>query len=316
MTSVASVYRAERLRQVQAYLETQANRPQALLVAAIFISVLLWASSFPAIQVSLTAYTPAEVAFLRYLVASAMLGGYAIVTRMPMPRPRDLPLISICGFLGFTVYNFMLNVGQLTVSAGIASFIISSEVGAMAILSQLFFKERLSKTGWIGVFLCTFGIAIISLTDGGSIQLSMGAVFVFGATLAASLYSVLQKPLLERYTAVQFTTYAAFAGTICLFFFAPRAVFSVLGAPLYPTLSVVYMGLFPGVVAYVAWSYVLSKLPTAQAGSYLALVPVAALLIAWIWLREIPTPISLIGGAIVFFGVMLINQIDRKAVTL
>ena len=41
MTSVASVYRAERLRQVQAYLETQANRPQALLVAAIFISMAL-----------------------------------------------------------------------------------------------------------------------------------------------------------------------------------------------------------------------------------------------------------------------------------
>ena len=71
---------------------------------------------------------------------------------------------------------------------------------------------------------------------------------------------------------------------------------------------IAYMGLFPGVVAYVAWSYVLSKVPAAKAGSYLALVPVAALLIAWIWLRKVPEPLALVAGAVVFCGVMLINQ--------
>ncbi|MUG92148.1 EamA family transporter [Scytonema sp. UIC 10036] len=37
-------------------------------------------------------------------------------------------------------------------------------------------------------------------------------------------------------------------------------------------------------------------------------LPVVALLIAWLWLQEVPTPISLLGGTIVFCGVMLVNR--------
>ena len=283
-------------------------RPKALVITAIVLSVLLWASAFPAISVSLTAYTPTEAAFLRYLVASIALAVYALFRRMPLPRGRDLPLISVCGFLGFTVYNVALNAGQVTIASGIASFIISSEIAVIAILARVFFKEQLGKLGWTGIALCLSGIAIIFLRGSENLQLSTGAALVFVATLSISLYSVLQKPLLERYTAIQFTAYAVWTGTACLFLMAPQAVLTVTQAPIYPTMAITYMGLFPGVVAYVAWSYVLSKVPAAKAGSYLALIPVAALLIAWLWLREVPEPLALIGGAIVFCGVMLINQ--------
>lgn len=230
------------------------SKPQTSIVIAITLSILLWASSFPAIQVSLTAYTPAEVAFLRYLTASVALALYAFLSGMPMPRSRDIPLITLCGFLGFTIYNVALNSGQLTVSSGTASFIISSEVAAIAILSRIFFKERIGKVGWIGIALCIAGIAAIFLHGDEGLQLSSGAALIFASMLALSLYSVLQKPLLERYSAIEFTTYAIWTGTACLFFLVPQSVLSVAGAPLYPTLAITYLGFFPGIVAYAAWS--------------------------------------------------------------
>ena len=288
-----------------------AKRPSALVMVALFSAILLWASAFPAIQVSLTGYSPVEIAVLRYLVASVVLLMYAIAKRMPLPRRRDWPLIGFCGLTGFTLYNVFLNAGQLTISAGMASFIISSEIGIIALLARLFYKEKLTIPGWLGIGLCVVGVAVISLASSGRLQFSVGALLVFMATLCISIYSVAQKSLLQRYSAIQFTTYAIWAGTLLLILSAPHAVFSAFHAPLGPTISVIYMGLFPGVVAYIAWSYVLSKMPASQAGSYLALIPIAALFIAWLWLREIPGLVSLVGGTVVLCGIVLVNRQNK-----
>lgn len=296
---------------------SQKNYRRAPVILVMLLAIILWASAFPAIRLSLTAYSSAEVAFLRYFFASITLIFYAIFKQMPMPKIEDLPLISLCGFLGFALYNLMLNQGQVTTPAGIASFIVSSSVGIIAILAWIFYQEHLGKFGWLGVTLCILGVAIISFDTGGNEtslvenqwQMSLGAILVFIATLSGSLYSILQKPLLKKYSAIQFTTYAIWTGTIFLFFLAPHSLFLLQNAPISPTISIIYMGLFPGVIAYVAWSYVLSKIPVSIAGSYLALIPVLALFIAWILLGEIPTLISLIGGTIILSGVTIVNKI-------
>jgi drug/metabolite transporter (DMT)-like permease len=159
---------------------------------ALAATILLWAASFPAIKVALAAYTPAGVAFVRYLIAALLLGGYALARRAPLPQRRDLPRIALCGFTGFTLYN----------------------------------------------------------------------------TLAH--------------------------------------------APAQATLAGAFLGLFPGVIAYACWSYVLSRIPAGRAGSYLAVIPVVALVISWLWLGETPAPFALAGSLIVFAGVLLVN---RKGVT-
>lgn len=313
------------------------DRSQFPTVTALVVTILFWASAFPAIRLALTAYTPAETALLRYITASLVIGVYAVVRRMPLPQLRDLPLLAAAGFLGFTLYNLMLNTGETAVPAGTASFIISSEVGVIALLARFFFKERLKWAGWIGVVLCLTGVAVISFgpqlssdvsgpqdqlaaaagvqsaadelrTQAPLVTFTFGALLVFIATLSVSIYSVMQKPILKRYTPMQFTAYAIWAGTACLFFFAPRAIGSVVGAPIGPTMAVMYMGVFPGVIAYFCWSYVLSRIPASRAGSFITMIPVAAIFISWIWLGEVPGIVSIIGGAVVLAGIVLVNK--------
>jgi drug/metabolite transporter (DMT)-like permease len=78
------------------------------------------------------------------------------------------------------------------------------------------------------------------------------------------------------------------------------------------TIAVVYLGVFPSAIAYATWAYVLAQIPASRAATLLYLVPVLAIGAAWVWLSEVPTVMSLIGGAIVLSGVVLVNTRRRE----
>ena len=90
-------------------------------VAARATTLILWASGFAAIRVAVEGYSAGQMALLRFLIASAVLGGLALIRRSPLPRRADLPAIVVLGLTGFVVYNLLLAAGEKTVSAGAAS---------------------------------------------------------------------------------------------------------------------------------------------------------------------------------------------------
>jgi drug/metabolite transporter (DMT)-like permease len=76
-------------------------------------------------------------------------------------------------------------------------------------------------------------------------------------------------------------------------------------------LSVVYLGVFPTVVAYLALGYAFARMPASNATSFLYLVPGLAFVVAWIWLGEVPTLLTVLGGVITLSGVVLVNARPR-----
>ncbi len=90
--------------------------------------------------------------------------------------------------------------------------------------------------------------------------------------------------------------------------FAPGLVGEIRTAPPNATWAVVYLGVFPAAVANVAWAYTLSRVAAAQVSSYLYLMPVVTVAIAWVWLGEVPTILTLTGGLIALAGVVMMHQ--------
>lgn len=281
---------------------------------AIAVMLLLWASAFAAIRSALDAFPPGELALLRFLVASGFLGALTLLRREPLPRPREMPMLLLLGVLGITVYHLGLNYGELTVTAGAASLLISSAPMFTAILAVLLLGERLGPRGWVGIAVGFAGAALIVLGEGEALGIEVGAVLILLAALSASLYSVLQKKFIVRFRPLAFTTYIIWAGTIPMLVFLPGLLSTLRSAPWQAVAEVAYLGVFPGGVAYVLWVYGLTRLPASNLSSFLYLSPVLAIGIAWLWLREIPGWLSLVGGLVAIGGVALTNA-RRRAVT-
>ncbi len=275
--------------------------------AALFVTLALWSSAFVGIRAGLRAYAPGEVALLRYLVASILLGGYVLAKQTRLPRARDWPRIALAGALGFTLYNLALNTGELRVTAGAASFVSNTGPVFTALLATALLGERLGVQGWLGLGVSLAGAAVIAGGEGDGLRFEPAVFLVLLAALAQSSYFVLQKPLLARHGSLAFTAVAMWVGTGLMLPFLPGLVARVQVAPLDATLAVVYLGVFPAAVGYVTWGYVLARMPVARTASFLYAVPLLATALGWLWLGEVPSPTSFAGGAIAIGGVLLIN---------
>ena len=279
----------------------------------LFSTVLLlasWSGAFVGVRIALEGYSPSEVAFLRYLIASLIFVVYAVITKMPRPLRRDLPGIAGLGLLGFAAYALLLNFGEQTVSSGVSSLIITAEGAMIALLARIFLKEKLSLLGWGGVALCMIGSMVLSLGSDSSLHITAGVLLLLGAMLVTSLYTIGLRVYADRYNGIHLTAWMMWASVPLLFIAAPGAIGTIAAAPIQSTLAIVFLAIFPSVIGYTLWTLLITRISIARAGSITTLIPIGALILGWLLLQELPSSVALTGGAVILCGVLLVNRAE------
>jgi drug/metabolite transporter (DMT)-like permease len=152
------------------------------------------------------------------------------------------------------------------------------------------------------------GAVLVSVGSAGGIRFDGDVALVLVASVAQAAYFVLQKPYLSRYGALDATCYAVWIGTLFLLPFAPEAVRALSTASRGEIASALYLGVAPGAIGYLTWTYTLSKMPASRAASLLYLVPFLVFLIARALLGEAPGWLSVAGGVPILIGVGLVNS--------
>jgi drug/metabolite transporter (DMT)-like permease len=283
------------------------DRPDRRALLAMGIVVLVWGSAFPAIGAAVLHYEPGQLVLLRFLVASTVLGARALAIRQPLPQRQDLVMIGLAALAGVVGYQVPLSYGQRVVSAGAASLLINTSPIFTVLLAAIFLRERMSPAGWVGVGISFAGACVVSVAASASLRLEPAALLVIFAAAAGAVYTVLQKPLLTRYTPLQYTSYIVWTGAALLLVFAPGLLTAVRDAPRSATYAVVYLGLSPSIAGYALFTYGLSRLPASRVSVFIYLIPVCALAIAWVWLGEVPGWLTVAGGAVSVAGVVVVN---------
>ena len=272
----------------------------------IIAAVILWASTFVGIRAALIEYNPIEIAVLRFIISSITLLLIAIPARIYLPDKRDWLRFVKLGFVLF-INAILLNYGMRTITAGETTLILSTSQLFQVLLAWLFLNETISVRFLIGLFCCFLGAAIIAFQNSIGFSLNIGIVFVLFAAIMNAIYFISQKPLLKKYNPLEVISYAFWIATLMMLPFGRNVIDVIPVATLHSTLAIVYIGIV-ALVANLCWSKALSKIKASRAAIFLYTVPVLTIIIGFMWLHELPSLISCLGGAIILGGVIISNM--------
>lgn len=278
-------------------------------ICVVSITIILWASAFIGIRIGLNDYSPGSLALLRFLVASLFIGiiyySHQLKTTIPWKARAQLILT---GMAGIGIYNICLNYGELTVSAGIASFIIGLMPIMTIILSFLFLRERTSIGVWFGVLVSIAGLLLLSYADNNNVDMHWGVLAILISALLGSILTIIQKRFSEAYHPVAIISWIIWGGTLLLLVFTPQLLRDSQHAQFQTTFSAIYMGIFPAAIAYLTWGYALKYLPAVKAAATLYALPLVSTVMAYWLLDEQCTLLTYVGSLITLVGAVIANR--------
>jgi drug/metabolite transporter (DMT)-like permease len=275
------------------------------------VALLTWSSAYAAIAYALASFTPGEVALARLAIGSVCFAVLLAVKRVPLPARRDWLQLTLLGVFGLTVYHLCLNYAETRIASGTAAILISLVPAATAALSAVWLRERLSARTLVGLVVALIGVVLVVLASGKEVRFEPMAALVLVSVLASAVFFVGQKPLFARNSVIGVTAFTFFAGTLGSLPFGLHLPQALVAAPWSHIAALLWLGIAPSFIGYLAWSAALHRASASQVSSFIYFSPPIAVLIGWVWLGEQPNALTLVGGVITVGGVALANARKR-----
>lgn len=289
-------------------------------VAFLIVSVV-WGTTYLAIAIAIETLPNLLFPGVRFLIAGAILLSIRMLQGGTLPRKfADWRNLAIVGFLMVGVGNVAVVWAEHHVSSGFAALLVATSPLWMAALERMRRSgERLTTRKLVGLLLGFSGVAILVFPELGADQINVlffVGVFVLQiGTIGWDLGSIISKyhvsseldPLVSA--SIQMLSGGLIVsvlgianGEAAAMHFSARSLAAFL-----------YLVIFGSVIAYGAYVYALSKLPTSVVSLYSYINPVVAVYLGWLILDETITIYAILGMVVIFSGVALVQTKKRGA---
>ena len=279
-------------------------------IAAVVASAFVWGTSFAVSKLALRSIPPLWLAWVRFVLASALLFVWLLLRHENLRLDRRaFGAMVLGGVLGYTLNHIFENVGLALSTASEISLMMGVFPVLSLLVEALVYHRKFSHAAVAGIGLSVVGVILIvdprSLGDsmGGKRLLGDGLIILSGICWA--FYSILVKNLSKDSSASRTAMFQMLFGSIVLLPLAGAFERPVFPVPATAIWAVIYLAVFCSVGGYSLYNYGVAGMASTQAVSILNLIPVFGVLTSWVMLHETVTIMQLVGGAVVLLGVLL-----------
>ena len=287
--------------------------------ALIFIAPALWSVNYLVGRSAVDTVAPHALAFGRWLIAFLLLGAmsWRELAAHPIAIRRGWKQYLVLGALGMWICGAFVYVGARTTVATNIALIYSTSPVMIALMSRFVLNERMGAMQFVGVALAFAGVLHIVLKGHWSglaqVEFTVGDAWILVAMLSWTAYSLLLKAWPSPFGPAARLTLIMAGGLVVL---APLTlVEALLFMPTQVSWTsfgyVLAVALFPGLGAYLAYSFMQRELGAARVGVVLYLGPIYAAATAWLVLGEPVRDFHWVGAALILPGIYLSTRSAR-----
>lgn len=279
------------------------------------IAPLCWAGNIVLARGVIHIIAPIGFAFWRWALASLLLLPFALqYARKDWPLLiRHWKIMLFLSLTGISSFNTLLYIAVHTTTAINGSLIQTTMPAFIILVSLIAFKETVTRLQSLGVGLSILGACLVVLR--GRFITILDLSFVEGdlLLLLAVLLYALYSAFLRRRPAIHplsFLIYTFCIGTLGLL---PLYLWELTYSPAFELnlkviSSIVYVAMFPSIVAFLCWNRGIELIGANRAGLFINLVPVFASIMAIIWLGESLRVFQIVGMILIFAGMVMFNR--------
>lgn len=259
-------------------------------------------------------FPPVLFVAFRFLIGAAVMLSVCAWRRIPVPERKYWKWIAATGILQIAVNNVCMQLGMYSLTAGVVSVLNYTMPVWMAILAQLFLKERLTIRKIAGIAICIAGLFVLmDIHDLGNMT-AVSIVLAGAAAWAAS--GIILKRHLQDSPPLQYSAWQMVVGSLLLFIVA----LIVPQPPIHWTTTaaacLLYNGILAAAVGFFLWNYILAHMEAGKAGVAILVVPVVGVVSGILVLGEAFTWHTALGILLVLGGVLLIVKPRRPRLSL
>jgi drug/metabolite transporter (DMT)-like permease len=285
----------------------------------LFVTPALWSVNYLVARASADVVAPHMLAFWRWLLAGAMLGGLARhdIWRHRGAITREWKQLLVLGALGMWICGAFVYLGGRTTTATNISLIYALSPVLIAVASAWLLGERLGPVQVAGIAVSLVGFFHVVLRGQwgrlASVQLTPGDWWILSAALSWAAYTLLMKRWPSAFGTTARLALVAAAGLVVL---APFTLIETLFLPSEVSWRsagfVVATAVFHAFGAYLSYSFMLRELGASRVGVVLYLGPVYVALLAWLVLGEPVQGFHYAGAALILPGLYLASRPPRR----
>ncbi|MGH9442544.1 MAG: DMT family transporter [Thermoanaerobaculia bacterium] len=283
--------------------------PELAVFGALF-SAQLFLGAFPVVgKIALASIPPLPFAFFRVAGASLILAAIAASRKPEAIAREDRPRLWLLSFLGVSVNQIFFITG-LSLSTAINASILMTTIPVLTLAFAIMARREAADVRKLSG--CALGLAGALVLIGVNrfdwrSDLFLGDALLLTNAACYSLYLVLSRDLLKKYSAATFirTTFWMGTGPVLLFAAAPIARMRFSRVPLVAWICLAAVIVFASVLAYVLNAWALARTHASHVAVFVTLQPVVATSLAITWLGEIPGLRTGISAALIFAGLLL-----------